>query len=523
MKKTVVLLFLVPLFFTGQILFGQGLSSDQIDSLVNKSMSTMPQAGIAVAVVQDGKVTHAKGYGVASISSKEKVNENTLFAIASNSKAFTAATLAILVDEGELNWDDKVVDHIPEFRMYDPYVTANFNIKDLLTHRSGLGLGAGDLMFFPHGNDFTTDDIVRNFQYLKPVSPFRTKYDYDNLLYLIAGEVVARVSGMSWDTFVQERIMKPLGMDRSAAIFQNISDTSNIAFPHSSYKGELKPLERHLKLNGTSGAGGGIYSSVNDMSKWLLMHLNGSRYGENLSEQLISEQNHLEMWKPHTNIWFSVKPTQRYNSHFRAYGLGWFISDRNGYIVIEHTGGATGMLSSTLMIPELNAGVVVLTNTDPGGYSYQSIRDAVLDSFIGVEGEDWIASAEQRIQDMEAEEDSVLTAVWDIASNAKTEHLDFNDYAGTYRDNWFGNVEIKNEHGKLWFYSSRSPKLNGEMFYYNANTFIVKWNYRDYNCDAFASFGLDENGKATSIKMKGISPHIDFSFDFHDLDLKRIE
>lgn len=523
MKKPTVLLIIVQFFLYVQTILGQGLNSDQIDSLVNVSMSTMPQAGVAVAVVQDGKVTHAKGYGVTSIASKEKVNENTLFAIASNSKAFTAAALAILVDEGKMSWDDKVVDHISEFKMYDPYVTANFNIQDLLTHRSGLGLGAGDLLFYPHGNDFTIDDVLKSFQYQKPVSAFRTKFDYDNLLYIVAGEVVTRVSGMSWAEFVQERIMKPLGMNHSAALFQNIKDKSNIALPHSSYKGELKLLDTYVDPSGKIGAAGGIYSSVSDLSKWLLMHLNGGRYEENLSEQLISEQNHAEMWKPQTNMRFNVKPEPPYKSHFGAYGLGWRISDANGYIIVEHSGGLLGMLSNTILIPELNAGVVVLTNTDPGGNSYWTISMEILDAFIGVERKDRIALADQWIQDMEAEGDSVLTAVWNIASNAKTDHLDFNDYAGVYRDNWFGNVEIKNENGKLWFRSLRSPKLNGEMFYFKANTFAIKWDYRDMECDAFASFVLDKDGKATSIKMKGISPNIDFSFDFHDLDLKRIE
>ena len=216
MKKFTTLL--VSIFFLGNLAYSQALTSKQIDSLVNKTMEVMPLAGIAVAVVKDGKVIHSKGYGVTSIKTKEKVDENTLFAIASNSKSFTTAALAILVDEGKLSWQDKVVDYIPEFKMYDPYVTANFNIQDLLTHRSGMGLGAGDLMFFPDGSNFTIKDILKSFQYQKPVSAFRTKFDYDNLLYLVAGEVIARVSGMSWAEFVEKKIMKPLGMSRSVVI-----------------------------------------------------------------------------------------------------------------------------------------------------------------------------------------------------------------------------------------------------------------------------------------------------------------
>ena len=193
MRNSIILLLFIPFLFIGHPLFSQGLSSSQIDSIVQSSMTKMPLAGLAVAVVKDGKVIHSKGYGVSSIESGKKVDENTLFAIASNSKAFTTAALAMLVDEGKLNWNDKVVDHIPEFKMYDPYITANFNIQDLLTHRSGLGLGAGDLMFFPDGSDFTVEDVLNSFQYQKPVSAFRTKYDYDNLLYVVAGELVAEL------------------------------------------------------------------------------------------------------------------------------------------------------------------------------------------------------------------------------------------------------------------------------------------------------------------------------------------
>ena len=202
------------------------ISTDQIDALVGRTLTTFDVPGIAVAVVKDGKVIHAKGYGVTSILTQKPVNENTLFGIASNSKAFTTAALAILVDEDKLKWDDKVTKFIPEFKMYNEYVTKEFTIKDLLTHRSGLGLGAGDLMIWPDGNNFTTQDIINNLQYLKPVSAFRAKYDYDNLLYIVAGEVVHRASGLSWCDFVESRIMKPLEMNNSSASFLRLKDTS---------------------------------------------------------------------------------------------------------------------------------------------------------------------------------------------------------------------------------------------------------------------------------------------------------
>lgn len=515
--KTIVFLSFLS---NGSLAEAQALTSKQIDSLVTKTMEKMPLAGIAVAVIKDGKIVHAKGYGVASVKGKERVDENTLFAIASNSKSFTAGALAILVDEGKLSWQDKVVDHIPEFKMYDPYITANFNIQDLLTHRSGLGLGAGDLMFFPDGSDFTIKDVLKSFQYQKQVSAFRTKFDYDNLLYMVAGEVVQRVSGMSWSNFVESRIMKPLGMNRSAGLYKNLKDKQNTAMPHSVVKGELKQLAP-FETDGVLGAAGGIYSSVNDLSKWLLMHLNDAHYGDANKLQLITADNHKEMFRPHTLINFTTKPDPRSKRHLNAYGLGWGIEDQVGYIIISHTGGLPGMLSRTAMIPELNVGVIVLTNTDPGGYSFQTISGAILDSYLGKPKMDWISFAAKRIDQNNNAGDSVTTAVWATVKNAKSDHLKLENFVGTYRDKWFGEVKITVKDKQLWFSAVRSPKLTGKMSFYKANTFAIKWDYQDMECDAFATFSLDEEGRANRIQMRGISPNIDFSFDFQDLDLQK--
>ncbi len=522
MKKLNFLIQTSILLLICQSLFSQAYSSNQIDSIVNKAMSIMHNAGIAVAVVKDNQVVHMKGYGVASANDKDKVNENTLFAIASNSKAFTTSALAMLVDEGKLNWLDKVVDHIPEFKMYDPYITANFNIQDLLTHRSGLGLGAGDLMFFPDGSDFSVKDVLNSFQYQKPVSAFRTKYDYDNLLYVVAGEVVARVSGIPWVEFVETKIMQPLGMQNSVGVYQRLKDNSNVAFPHSAENGKLKQLEHYTKNDESLGAAGGIYASVNDLSKWLIMHLNNGAYGNDFSKQLISKKSHSELWKPHTNIGFNVVPKPPYKTHFNAYGLGWRLSDKAGYVVVEHTGGLPGMLSRTILIPELNVGIVVLTNTDAGGSSFWTIPNIIMDAYLGVERKDWISDVTKRLQSNTTESDSITKAVWKTVSKVKSNHIKHSDYVGTYKDNWFGNIKIWEKDNKLWFKSLRSPKLTGEMFYYKENTFAIKWNALDTSIDAFAMFTLDKNGKAISIKMKGISPNIDFSYDFHDLDLRRV-
>ncbi len=506
----------------GQFGYSQAQSSVslKIDSIISATMDAMPLAGIAIAVVKDGKVVHSKGYGITEVNDPNPVNEHTLFAIASNTKAFTTTALALLVDEGKLAWTDKVIDYIPEFRMYEPYVTAAFNIQDLLTHRSGLGLGAGDLMFFPDGGDYTIDDVLKSFQYQKPVSAFRTKYDYDNLLYLVAGEVIARVSGMSWADFIKTKIMIPLGMKESMPVYQDLTNSRNVAMPHRVEKGNLKQLATYTKPNASLGAAGGIYASVNDLSHWMMMHLHGGIYE---GTRLVSPETHEQMWKPYTNIGFKVLPDAPYYSHFAAYGLGWIIQDRKGMICLEHTGSLPGMLSRTILVPELQLGIVVLTNTDPGGYSYRSVSQAILDSYLGIDDQDWVSASVRQIASKESSSDSVTTEVWKTVDSHKNEIVAIDDYTGIYKDSWFGDVRIWDNDGQLWFTSLRSPKLNGPMYFYKGNTFAIPWEYRDMDCDAFATFVLDVEGRAKAIRMQGISPAIDFSFDFQDLDLKLID
>ena len=265
----------IAVFFSLNTIHAQVLTSSEIDQLVERTLKAFDVPGIAVAVVKDGKIIHAKGYGVRSLKTGLKVDENTLFGIASNSKAFTAAALGILVDEGKLKWDDQVIDYIPEFRLYDPYVTNAFTIRDLLTHRSGLGLGAGDLMIFPDSSNFTVNDIIHNLRYLKQVSGFRTKFDYDNLLYIVAGEVVARVSGISWQEFIETRIMKPLAMNQSASTFSRLKNKSNVIDAHAPVNGTVQVIKRDFSP--TADAAGGIYSNLTDMSKWIIMQMNDGK------------------------------------------------------------------------------------------------------------------------------------------------------------------------------------------------------------------------------------------------------
>lgn len=511
------ILLLILLTTTYTITNSQGLTSQAIDSLAERALKAFNVPGIAVAVIKDGKVIHSKGYGVRSLRTMQKVDENTLFGIASNSKAFTAAALGMLIDEGKLHWDDKVRDYIPEFKLYDSWVTEQFTIRDLLTHRSGMGLGAGDLMFFPDSSDFTLQDVIYNLRFLKPVSSFRTKYDYDNNLYIIAGEVIKRVSGQSWDDFIEQRIFAPLGMTHSAASFDRLKDTSDIIDAHAPVNGKVQVIARSTLKVGHSA--GGINSSIADLSKWVMLHLAHGKYGD--GKQLFSDNVHEEMWTPQTII--PVRNPGPYNTHFAAYGLGFGVSDVKGYKQLSHTGGLEGMVTQITMIPELNLGIIVLTNQQEGA-AFSSITNQIKDAYFGITGTDRVAEYSKARQMALANGDKITDSVWryiEAMPKAAKEAVDLSIYTGTYKDAWFGDVTISAKNGKPWFDAKRSPKLTGEMFFYKGNTFVVKWRDRSMDADAFVSFTLDENGKASGIKMNAISPLTDFSFDFQDLDFKR--
>jgi len=516
MKRIVSLSLMLFILITA---WSQPLSSDQIDKLAEQTLKAFNVPGIAVAVVKDDKVIHMKGYGVSSIITGKKTDENTLFAIASNSKAFTAAALGILVDEGKLTWETKVIDIIPEFRLYNSYVTEDFNIKDLLTHRSGMGLGAGDLMLWPDSSSFTKEEIIHNLRYLKQTSSFRTKYDYDNLLYLVAGEVVARVSGQSWEQFVEERIMKPLGMMKSSSSPGRARDRSNMIDAHVPVNGVLQvvPMYESDLLN----PAGGIISSVADMTKWVMMQLNRGKYGENNSSQLLSERTHREMWTPQTII--PVRNPGPYKSHFSAYGLGWGLTDVSGYLQASHTGGLAGIVTQVTLIPELKLGIIVFTNQQEGS-AFTAITNSIKDSYLGVTGNDWVKMLTENVERNRTEAKKITDGIWAKveANRSKTTlPVDNSIYAGTYSDKWFGDIVISDEGGKLRLRAVKSPKLRGDMLYYTGNTFIVKWDDRSMDADSYAVFTLDKEGKAEAFTMEAISPLTDFSFDFHDLSLKR--
>ncbi len=512
MKKIILFLLLFP-----GLVKSQPITSGAIDSLVEKVLISFNVPGIAVGVVKDGKIIHAKGYGVRSLNTKQPTTPNTLFGIASNSKAFTCAALGILVEQGKIKWEDHVRDYIPEFKLYDPYVTEHFTIKDLLTHRSGMGLGAGDLMFFPDSSDFTLKDIIYNLRFLPQSSEFRTKYDYDNNLYIIAGEVISRVSGLSWDEFVEKNILRPLGMKTSAASYERLPDYQDVIDGHAPVNGVVRVIPRNTLR--VLHAAGGIYANINDLSQWLICLMNKGI--SPAGKKILAESTIKELWTPQTIL--PVYSPGIYNVHFSAYGLGFVLSDVKGKFQATHTGGLEGMVTQITMLPEINLGIIVLTNQQEGS-AFVTITNTIKDSYLGVKGIDWHERLKKaRFQEL-AEVKKIMDSVEkEINTATQKAETNWKPFLGIYRDPWMGEVTVHEKNGQPWLQMKRSPKLTGQLFPYKGTTMVVRWNDRSMDADAFVNFGLDEEGRGKTIRMRAISPLTDFSFDFHDLRFERAE
>jgi CubicO group peptidase (beta-lactamase class C family) len=495
------------------------INDRELDQLVTETLQTFDVPGISVGILKDGEVVYAKGHGIRSMLTNKPMDANTLVGVASNSKGFTCFALAMLVDEGKLNWDDKVRQHIPEFQLYDPWVTEECTIRDLVSHRSGLPLGAGDLMFFPEGSDFTVQDIISNLKYLKPESSFRSTYQYNNNFFITAGEVLRRVSGMSWEDFIETRIMKPVGMVHSKSSYNRVKDRSNSIDAHTRTEGEVLPIPHDWSE--TANAAGGIVSNVPDMLTWAKFLMNDAVTAS--GERLLSKARFHELWQLQTPI--PVRPGDYYGAHFRGYGLGWFVTDvKGGYKQVYHTGGLLGTVTQFTMIPDLNLAIVVLTN-QMNGSAFNTITNTIKDRYLGYENRDWLGRLGSRNADYLRYNDSIKAAVYaQVKSMTGSELLPKPaQITGSYKDNWFGEIEIAHSPEGYTIASKRSSRLVGELWPYNATTYVAKWKDRSYDADVFVKFTFDENGMAQSARMSYIAPITDFSFDFHDLELKKID
>lgn len=495
----------------------------KIDQLVEQTLTTFKVPGAAIGVIKNGKVLLNKGYGVQDINAPDRVDQHTLFKIASTTKAFNSAALAILVDQNKLQWDSKVVDIIPEFALYDEWVTKEFTIADLLTHRSGLARFAGDLMLWPEPAGFSREEIINNLKFLKPASGFRSEYAYDNLLYIVAGEVVAKITGMSWEAFVEKHIMAPLGMQRCFAGPVPAKHMKNIAQPHGIIDDKIEIVKRNQTYHKYSvmAAAGGIKCSVNDLLTWVDTQLNKGISAQGV--RLFSEKQSEVMWKPHTILPVYESEKKYDNTNFKAYGLGWTLADVHGYKRVSHTGTLSGNLAYITLVPELDLGVIVLINQS-SYYARSTLMNSIVQMFMDIPQQDWlsieIAKQVERLAKIKA--NSVTSAASNTKPVRKAVLLPLKAYAGIYQDPWFGQVKISLENGQLNFQSLKSKKLVGEMLEHQEHAFIVWYDDRSLEGDAIARFITDQNQQVVGMTMEPLSEDTDASFDYQDLNFIRL-
>lgn len=492
-----------------------------LDQVVARTRAEFQVPGIAVAIVKDGEVLLERGYGVLEVGKPDPVDARTLFAIASNTKAFTAASLALLVDEGKLKWSDRVIDHLPWFRMSDPYVTTEMTVEDLLTHRSGLALGAGDLLFWPP-TDLTTREVVEHLRRVPLATSFRSAYAYDNILYAVAELVIEQASGQRWGDFVRQRIFFPVGMADSRTSSAQLRPGDNAAIGHALHDfKDLHPVPAQAWDN--NQAAGNIVSSAHDMALWMRVQLAGGRLPGDGDRKVFARERQAEMWRmvtPRQIRPSKVAALRAVQPNFLGYGLGWDLSDYRGRKVVSHTGGWPGQVSKVTLVPEIGLGVVVLTNQEAGG-AFQAVSAHVVDAFLGASGTDWVATyAELRRNSQSEADDSWAKLVAARAADSRPS-LPLAAYAGTYRDAWRGDVAIAEEAGRLVLRFSRTGALVGDLEHWQHDSFIVRWRDRALNADAFITFSLTPEGRVEQAKMKAVSPLTDFSFDFHHLVLVR--
>jgi len=504
----VAVMVLVSILNAAPVALAQDLG--KLDTFIAETQRAWPVPGLAVAIVKDGETVLAKGYGVRELGSPDAVDEHTLFAIASNTKAFTAAALAILIEEGKLGWDDPVTDHLPYFRLYDPYVSQEMRIRDLLSHRSGLGTFSGDLLWY--GTGYSAEEVVRRARYLPPAGPFRASYGYSNLMFIAAGEVVSAVSGMPWQDFVEERILQPLRMNRTVTSVADLSARDNVATPHKNRMDGVYPLAWYNW--DAMAAAGGIISSVSEMAEWMKLRLN---HGTLDGLTLFSEGSSWEMWTVHTPMGMSPgarrsQPT----THFRGYGLGWSLNDYQGRLVASHGGGYDGMFSRVVLVPEEGLGIVVLTNSMTSVST--AIANTILDAYLGAEEREWsepmLDSWRSARERFEARQARFLEA----GAPQTRPSLGLDSYTGTFGGAMYGDATVSLENGGLVLRLLPNPDLVADLTYLHHDTFLIEWR------ETFAWFGagaatflLNPYGEVTEVKLD--VPNDDLWF--HELELKR--
>lgn len=485
--------------------------------------------GMSVVIVEDGRTTFARGFGVRRLGSNEAVDADTIFQLGSVGKAFTTAAIAVLVDRGQLSWDDRVIDHIPYFQMYDPWVTREMTVRDLLVHRSGLGLGAGDLMFVPRSSR-SREDTVRALRHIPPATSFRSGYAYDNVLYAVAGQLIEEVSGKSWERFMREDVLIPAGMRTATSDRVERRRTRNRAWPHGRRDGPMMGMgaqemlddsgraEFDPELGANAAPAGGVAASANDLSHWLAIQLaHGAIPG---GGRLFSEAQSREMWTPQIHVPFGQgpEPVAASTPQFNSYALGWQERDYQGHRLIMHTGAVFGAQSILILIPERNVGFSIAVNCEDGeaalGLAYE-----LLDHYLERPYYDWGAAWRTFVRERDARAVALLQQQTATVAPSQPS-LPLDRYAGRYADAWYGPMTItRGADGKLVMNFTQTPGMSGELTHWQYDTFRVTWRDRLIE-PAYVTFALNADGNVDRITMRPVSPLADFSFDYQDLNFR---
>jgi CubicO group peptidase (beta-lactamase class C family) len=502
MKNYLIIAFLLIVSFS----FAQPESVDVtlLDQELQKSFDSWNVPGIAIAIVHNQEVVYERGFGVLEDGKKAKVDGNTNFAIASNTKAFTSAALAILVDEGRISWDDKVIEYIPWFQLYDPFVTNQMTIRDLLCHRTGLKTFSGDLIWY--ASDHSREEVIRQARYLEPTYGFREHFGYSNIMVLTAGQIVEYVTDTTWDDFLKYRIFEPLGMTRTNTSIVDNAKLDNVATPHAYVDGENIPIP-YINWDNIAPAGS-INSNVHDVANWLILQLNKGTFE---GKQIFTPDASVEMWKAHTvqdisNFSKNVYPS----THLKAYGLGWGLYDYHGYLIVTHNGGYDGMISQTVLIPELNYGFVVLTNNL--SMSYTAFLSQILDYLtigeLDTSWTDYFLEVEGWIADYDADEKEAYKESRILKTKPSFE---LSEYTGNYISDVYGEVGVEIVDGKLYLKMKHTSIYQGKLSHRHYDTFEVEFKQAPSLPKGTVSFIADKNGIVTEMKIDIPNPDFDFT------------
>lgn len=481
MKITKRFLFLsaLTLLFSFASLYAQNDATEKIDSFIKAAMNDWDVPGLSVAIVQNDSIIFSKGYGVREYGKDTPVDENTLFVIASCSKAFTTAALAILVDNKKINWDDPVIKYLPGFQMYDPWVTNEITIRDLVTHRSGLATFSGDFLWI--NSTYNMDEIIKRAKYLQPSSGFRSKYGYQNIMFITAAQIIKAVTDSTWAQFVSAHFLNKLGMKNSNTSYVDLVKANNYSKSHFTKNGAVKAYS-DTQIDNAHGALG-INSSAQDMAQWIRLQLGKGNVD---GKQIFSEAQSNEMFSNHMFI------------RNMNYGLGWFIRYTNGKKTINHGGGMPGMISDVTLVPENNFGFVILSNHDAGSGLVTAIKSYILDIFAGIEPKDYskifLESWNRRLDSYEKENQRREEV---RVKNTKPS-LPLEKYCGVYEDKMYGKLEISLKDENLFMQFKPSPTFRGNLQHYHYDTFYIDWE-DEFLTRGWVKFEMDFEGTPTKI------------------------